>query len=101
MQEKKVDNLKIHDMDIRKKYAIKGAVTGLAISAIPIGLAVAHNVFGMDNTLTNAGFYGEIVNPIANFVTTWPGALASSGIFTAGSVATALDKAEEKISKTR
>ena len=47
-KENKVTNLKLHEKDLKKNYALKGAVAGVAISAIPIGIAVASNVFGMN-----------------------------------------------------
>ena len=61
-KENKVSNLEIYEKDLKKNYAIKGAVAGVAISAIPIGIAVASNAFGMNIRMDDATFVGNFVN---------------------------------------
>ena len=99
-KENKVTDLEIYEKDLKESYAVKGAVAGVALSAIPIGIAVASNVFGVNFEMSNS-WYGDFMNSIYNVIETWPGALATGGLLTSGSVAISLDEAEEKIRKMK
>ena len=99
-KENKVSNLEIYEKDLKKNYAIKGAVAGVALSAIPIGIAVASNVFGVNVDMPN-NWYGDFMNSIYNVIETWPGAVVTSGILASIPVAISQDKAEEKIRKMK
>lgn len=99
-KENKVTNLEIYEKDLKKNYAIKGAVAGVALSAIPIGIAVASNVFGVNVDMPN-NWYGDFMNSIYSVIETWPGALVTSGLLAYTSVVISQDKAEEKIRKMK
>ena len=100
-KESKVTNLKVHEKDLKKNYALKGAVAGVALSAIPIGIAVASNVFGMDIRIDDATFVGDFVNNVYSAIETWPGAIVTSGVLASLPVAISQDKAKEKIRKMK
>ena len=48
---------------MKKNYAVKGAVAGVALAAIPMGIAVASNVFGVNVDMPN-NWYGDFMNSI-------------------------------------
>ena len=100
-KENKVTNLKLHEKDLKKNYALKGAVTGVAISAIPIGIAVASNVFGMNIRMDDATFVGDFVNNVYGAIGTLPGAVALGATMTAIGAAIGIDKAEEKVRRMK
>ena len=100
-KENKVSNLEIYEKDLKKNYAIKGAVAGVAISAIPMGIAVANNVFGMNFRMDDATFVGDFVNNFYGTIETWPGALATGGLLAYIPVAISQAKAEEKVRKMK
>lgn len=97
----KVSKLKIYENNLRKNYALKGTLVGIAISTIPLGLAVASNVLGMNISVDNASFIGDFINNSYDIVTSWPVAISSSILITTLSTVTGLDKANHKIKKNR
>ena len=100
-KENKVSNLEIYEKDLKKNYAIKGAVAGVAISAIPIGIAVASNVFGMNIRMDDATFVGDFFNDVYSVIGTLPGAISLGITIPAMGTAIGIDKAEEKIRKMK
>ena len=99
-KENKVSNLEIYEKDLKKNYAIKGAVAGVALAAIPMGIAVASNVFGVNFDMSNS-WYGDFMNSIYSVIETWPGALATGGLLASIPVAISQAKAEEKVRKMK
>ena len=100
-KENKVSNLEIYEKDLKKNYAIKGAVAGVAISAIPIGIAVASNVFGMNIRMDDATFVGDFVNNVYSAIGTLPGATALGTTIATIGAAIGIDKAEDKVRKMK
>ena len=100
-KENKVSNLEIYQKDLKKNYAIKGAVAGVAISAIPIGIAVANNVFGMNFRMDDATFVGDFVNNFYGTIETWLGATALGTTIATIGAAIGIDKAEDKVRKMK
>ena len=85
---------------MKKNYAVKGAVAGVALAAIPMGIAVASNVFGVNVDMPN-NWYGDFMNSIYSTIETLPGTLATSGAFAAIPVVVSQGIAEEKIRKMK
>lgn len=100
-KETKVENLKINEQKLKRNYAIKGTLTGLAISCIPIGIAVASNVFGTDIRISDTSFIGDFVNTAYSAIETWPGAIITGSAITAASYIAGMDKAEKKLRKVK
>ena len=100
-KENKVSNLEIYEKDLKKNYAIKGAVVGVALAAIPMGIAVANNVFGMNFRMDDATFVGDFVNNVYGAIGTLPGAVALGATMTAIGAAIGTDKAEEKARRAK
>lgn len=100
MKNTKVNNFELHEKDLKKNYALKGAVVGGAFAAIPMGIAVATNVFGVNVDMPN-NWYGDFMNSIYSTVSTWPGAVVTSGVLAGIPIAISQDKAEEKIRKAK
>lgn len=100
-KENKVTNLEIYEKNLKKNYAIKGAVAGVALAAIPIGIAVASNVFGMNIRMDDAIFVGDFVNSIYSAIETGPGAVVTGGLLASLPVAISQAKAEEKVRKMK
>ena len=46
-KENKTSNLAIYERNLKRNYALKGGIVGVELSAIPLSIAVANNVFGM------------------------------------------------------
>lgn len=101
MKNTKVNNLELYEKDLKKNYALKGAVAGVALSAIPVGIAVASNVFGMNIRIDDATFVGDFINGVYSVIETWPGAVFLSATMTTMGAAIGMDKAEEKIRKMK
>ncbi len=101
MKNTKVNNLELYEKDLKKNYALKGAVAGVALSAIPVGIAVASNVFGMNIRIDDATFVGDFINGVYSVIETWPGAGVLSATITTMGAAIGTDKAEEKIRKMK
>ena len=99
-KENKVTNLEIYEKDLKKSYAVKGTVAGVALSAIPIGIAVASNVFGI-NIIDDATFVGDFFNDVYSTIGTLPGAISLGITIPAMGTAIGIDKAEEKIRKMK
>ena len=100
-KENKVSNLEIYEKDLKKNYAIKGAVAGVSLAAIPMGIAVANNVFGMNFRMDDATFVGDFVNNFYGTIETWLGAAVTSGALASIPVAISQAKAEEKVRKMK
>ena len=100
-KENKVTNLEIYEKNLKKNYAIKGALVGVALSTLPIGLAVANNVLGMNIGVENTNAFAEMVNNINSSVATWPVATVASGIFVYLSTMEGLEKADKKIKQLK
>ena len=101
MKNTKVNNLELYEKDLKNNYALKGAVAGVALSAIPVGIAVASNVFGMNIRIDDATFVGDFINGVYSVIETWPGAGVLSATITTMGAAIGTDKAEEKIRKMK
>ena len=67
-KENKVTNLEIYEKVLKKNYAVKGAVAGVALSAIPIGIAVASNVFGVNIRIDDTTFVGDFINGVYSVI---------------------------------
>ena len=100
-KENKVSNLEIYEEDLKKNYAIKGAVAWVALAAIPMGIAVANNVFGMNFRMDDATFVGDFFNDVYSAIGALPGAISLGITIPAMGTAIGIDKAEEKIRKMK
>lgn len=100
-KEEKVTNLNIHEKKLKRKYAIKGTAAGIALSTLPIGIAVASNVFGMDIRIQDTSVIGDVFNTAYSVIETWPVAIFMGASIITVSNAAGKDKAEEKIKQLK
>ena len=100
-KENKTGNLAIYEKNLKRNYALKGGIVGVELSAIPLSIAVANNVFGMHVIIDDTSFVGDVINTTYRFVETWPVAISLGAVITTMSTSMGLDKAEEKLKSQR
>lgn len=75
----KVTNLAIYKKDVFKNNVVMGIKAALTITAIPLSLTVAKEVFGIDFKINNPTWYTDFFNSMFNFLSSWS-TTASCGI---------------------
>ena len=100
-KENKTSNLAIYERNLKRNYALKGGIVGVELSAIPLSIAVANNVFGMHVIINDPSFVGDVINTTYRFVETWPVAISLGTAITTMSIFRGLNHAKEKINQRK
>ena len=67
----KVTNLAIYKKDVFKNNVVMGIKAALTITAIPLSLTVAKEVFGIDFKINDIGWYADFINTIFEPLSSW------------------------------
>lgn len=100
-KENKTGNLAIYEKNLKRNYALKGGIVGVELSAIPLSIAVANNVFGMHVIIDDTSFVGDVINTTYRFVETWPVAISLGAVITTMSIFTGLKHAKKEINQRK
>lgn len=100
-KENKTGNLAIYEKNLKRNYALKGGIVGVELSAIPLSIAVANNVFGMHVIIDDTSFVGDVINTTYRFVETWPVAISLGAVITTMSIFTGLKYAKKEINQRK
>src|SRR5699024_7545751 len=70
-EEVKITNLEIYKKDVFKNNIAWDIKTALTITAIPLSLTVAKEVFGIDFKIIDIGWYADFINTIFEPLSSW------------------------------
>ena len=85
-EEVKITNLEIYKKDILKNNITWGIKTALTITAIPLSLTVAKEVFGIDLKINDTTWYADFCNTMFNTLSSWHTTVVCGAVTTIGGI---------------
>ena len=85
-EEAKITNLEIYKRDVFKNNIAWGIKTALTITAIPLSLTVAKEVFGIDLNINNTTWYADFCNTMFNALSSWHTTIVCGAVTTIGGI---------------
>ena len=85
-EEVKITNLEIYKKDVLKNNITWGIKTALTITAIPLSLTVAKEVFGIDLKINDTTWYADFINTMFNALSSWHTTVVCGLVTTIGGI---------------